>query len=174
MALLRMLAFVPASAAATAVTTPGPTVKAAAITTAPIDKPSPPRAAMSLIVADDWLALVGNSGLKGPVRELASHCAFLGYDAGLLRLSLPDSCAHLRSDGLVRRLSEELASALGSAPQIKFENAAGEGDTLHGRQQRERSERQSSAEASFLADPVVGQLLGQGGNVVPDSIRPVD
>ncbi len=129
---------------------------------------------MSLRVAEDWLALVGNAGLKGPLRELASHCAFLGYEQGVLRLSLPDSCAHLRSDNLVRRLSDELAAALGSAPQIKFEKAAADGDTLHSRQQRELSERQSGAEAAFLADPVVGQLLGQGGNVVPDSIRPLD
>jgi DNA polymerase-3 subunit gamma/tau len=93
---------------------------------------------------------------------------------GVLRLNLPDSCAHLRSDSLVRRLSDELAAGLGGAPQIKFEKATIEGDTLHARQQRERNERQSGAEAAFRADPVVGQLLGQGGSVVPDSIRPID
>jgi DNA polymerase-3 subunit gamma/tau len=172
MALLRMLAFVPASTAAVAA--PGQPAKGAAAAPAPVATSAPSRVAMPLRQAEDWLALVGNAGLKGPVRELASHCAFLGYEAGVLRLSLPDSCAHLCSDSLVRRLSDELAAALGSVPQLKFEKATADGDTLHSRQQRERSERQSGAQAAFLADPVVGQLLGQGGNVVPDSIRPID
>ncbi len=177
MALLRMLAFVPALASSVAL--PAPVAKAAApATAAPLQRSTPassetPAQRLSLRTPEEWLALVGNAGLKGPVRELASHCAFLGYDAGVLRLSLPDSCAHLRSDSLVRRLSDELASGLGSAPQIKFEKATADGDTLHSRQQRERSERQSGAEAAFFADPVVGQLLEQGGNVVPDSIRPI-
>jgi DNA polymerase-3 subunit gamma/tau len=180
MALLRMLAFVPANggdAPIMAATKPvayrvadAPAPIAAPTTPAPRSSPSTP---LALGNAEDWLVLVGNAGLKGPVRELASHCAFLGYEAGVLRLSLPDSCAHLRSDSLVRRLAEELAAGLGSAPQIKFEKAAGDGDTLHTRQQRERNERQSGAEAAFFADPVVGQLLEQGGNVVPDSIRPI-
>ena len=177
MALLRMLAFVPLTPSDTVMVTPVATKPAAvaAPSAAPRVAPPPmkPVQVMPLHNAEDWLALVGNSGLKGPVRELASHCAFLGYTDGVLRLSLPDSCAHLRSDSLVRRLSEELAAGLGKTPQIRFEKAATDGDTLHTRQQRERSERQTSAEAAFLADPIVSQLLGQGGNVVPDSIRPI-
>ena len=177
MALLRMLAFVPLARADATMTILAPASAPVTTTVAtPLSTPaaSKPVAVMSLHNSEDWLALVGNAGLKGPTRELASHCAFLSYADGVIRLSLPDSCAHLRSDSLVRRLSEELAAGLGAAPLIRFEKAAAEGDTLHGRQQRERSERQSGAEAAFLADPVVGQLLGQGGSVVPDSIRPLD
>ena len=57
--------------------------------------------------------------------------------------------------------------------QVRFEPkpALAGGDTLHARTQRQRSEQQSAAEASFLADPVVAQLLGQGGSVVPGSIQ---
>jgi len=183
MALLRMLAFVPQGSGTTNIAPPSAeqrrpaaTPKAAA---SPLQRSTPassetPAQLLPLRNSEDWLALVGNAGLKGPVRELASHCAFRGYEAGILRLNLPDSCAHLRSDSLVKRLADELASGLGIAPQIKFEKATADGDTLHSRQQRERSERQSGAEAAFLADPVVGQLLGQGGSVVPESIRPID
>jgi hypothetical protein len=41
------------------------------------------------------------------------------------------------------------------------------------RNERQRSERQLAAEASFVADPVVSQLLGQGGSIVPGSIQPI-
>ncbi|HEX5757325.1 MAG TPA: DNA polymerase III subunit gamma/tau, partial [Arenimonas sp.] len=42
------------------------------------------------------------------------------------------------------------------------------------RSERQRGERQTEAEAAFLADPVVAQLIQQGARVVPDSIRPIE
>ncbi|MFT3805349.1 DNA polymerase III subunit gamma/tau [Arenimonas sp.] len=131
-------------------------------------------ARMPLRNAEDWLVLIGNAGLKGPVRELASHSGFCAYADGVLSLSLPDAFEHLRSDNLLKRLSQDLASALGAAPKIRFEKIAANGETLHDRNQRQRSERQSGAESSFMADPIVAQLIGQGGKVVPDSIKPLD
>ncbi len=147
--------------------------------------PAPPAAAapgaplpgggQRLASAEDWLALVASAGLKGPVRELAAHCAFCGHAGGVLSLSLPDSFEHLRSEGLVRMLAQALAGPLGAPPQIRFESArAGSGETLHARTERQRGERQTEAESGFLSDPVVAQLVKQGGTVIPDSIRPLD
>ncbi|MBY4597265.1 DNA polymerase III subunit gamma/tau [bacterium BD-1] len=134
-----------------------------------------PAAAGVLASAEDWLALVANAGLRGPVRELAAHCAFCGYVDGVLALSLPDSFDHLRSEALVRQLANALAGPLGAAPQIRFESARASGsETLHARTERQRGERQAGAEADFLSDPVVSQLVSQGATVVPDSIRPLD
>ncbi|MBW8311012.1 MAG: DNA polymerase III subunit gamma/tau [Rhizobium sp.] len=141
----------------------------------PAAAPHPAAAAGVLASAEDWLALVANAGLRGPVRELAAHCAFCGYTDGLLALSLPDSFDHLRSEALVRQLSNALAGPLGAAPQIRFESAKASGsETLHARTERQRGERQAGAEADFLSDPVVSQLVSQGATVVPDSIRPLD
>ncbi len=93
----------------------------------------------------------------------------------MLRLFLPGEDAHLRTDNLVRQLSEAVSTQLGGATQIRFEaSASSDNDTLHRRNERQKSERQLAAEASFLADPVVSQLLGQGGSIVPDSIRPIN
>ena len=168
-------ASVPAAAPAPA---PAPAPRASA---APIDTPAvaePQRAAPAngpLATADDWLSLVASVGLKGPVRELAAHSAFCGYAGGVLQLSLPDSFDHLRSDGLVRQLSQALGGPLGGPPQIRFESArANAGETLHSRTERQRGERQSGAESDFLSDPVVSRLVQQGATVVPDSIRPFD
>lgn len=139
----------------------------------------PPSAAssgepMPLANAEDWFALVTAAGLKGPALQLGSHCQFCGYGDGVLRLHLPDEDAHLRNDSLVRQLAAAASQRLGSEVVLRFEGKpAATGDTLHARTQRERSEKQSAAEATFLSDPVVAQLLGQGGSIVPDSIRPL-
>ena len=128
-----------------------------------------------LATADDWLALVADAGLKGPVRELANHCAFCGHADGVLQLSLPDSFDHLRSERAVRQLADALAGPLGGVPQIRFESArAAAGETLHARTERQRGERQAGAEQAFLADPVVARLVQQGGTVLTDTIRPLD
>jgi DNA polymerase-3 subunit gamma/tau len=134
----------------------------------------PARTPMALANDDDWHALVAASGLKGPALQLGSHCVFCGYADGQLRLHLPDEDAHLRNDSLVRQLATAAAQCLGGNVQVRFDpKPAAAGDTLHARTERQRSERQDAAEASFRADPVVAQLLGQGGSIVPDSIRPL-
>ncbi len=198
MALLRMLAFRPsngprpeparipaATSAAPAATRTAPAAPPPAVPTAapaapavaaPIPAPIPAAiaGAARLDDSESWLALVAGSGLKGPALQLASHCAFISCDEHMLRVHLPDSDAHLRSDSGVRQVTQAVSSALGRAVQIRFESQpGGVGDTLHQRNQRQRSDLQVAAEASFRADPVVSQLLGQGGSIVPDSIRPL-
>ena len=151
---------------------PAPIASARPVEPAPL---AAPKAAAPLERAEDWLALVATAGLKGPALQLGSHSAFCEYRDGVLRLFLPDEDAHLRTDNLVRQLTQAVTTAVGQPVQIRFESKLSTpGDTLHSRNERQRSERQIAAEASFLADPVVGQLLGQGGNVVPDSIRPIN
>jgi DNA polymerase-3 subunit gamma/tau len=154
---------------------PPPAVLAPEAATAP-PPPAPiaDAAPMPLASADDWLALVAAAGLKGPVLQLGSHCLFCGYADGVLRLHLPEEDAHLRNDSLVRQLAGAASQRLGTQVQLRFEpKPAQAGDTLHKRNERQRTEIQNAAEASFLADPVVAQLLGQGGSIVPDSIRPL-
>ena len=193
MALLRMLAFRPSDGprpeaarmppakalpAAPIAPAPAPTTPLAAEPPAanPASDPAPATdaGALRLDGAEGWLTLVAGSGLKGPALQLASHCAFINCDEHVLRVHLPEEDAHLRSESGVRQLTQAVGAALGRPVQLRFESQPGStGDTLHQRNQRERSERQVAAEASFRADPVVSQLLGQGGNIVPDSIRPL-
>jgi DNA polymerase-3 subunit gamma/tau len=196
MALLRMLAFRPAGESAVAVSAPRPALTTTAAPTYSNDKsaaaatsstaavppaapvsvkepPAPASVTRELTNGEDWLALIVALGLKGPVRELAAHAAFVGYQAGVLKLSLPDSQEYLRSESLTRQLAQNLAAGLGAAPQIRFEKAAAQGETLHARNERQRSEKQSDAELAFLADPIVNKLIEQGAVLVPDSIRPL-
>jgi len=144
---------------------------------APIDVPKKsPLPVVALRNADDWLALIGDAGLKGPTRDLAAHATFVGYAEGVLTLAMPDGFDHLRTDVMTGKLTDALIPALGAALRIAFAAAAAtEGDSLHARNARQREERQSHAERAFLDNPTVQRYMQQfGAKLVPDSIRPVD
>jgi len=123
---------------------------------------------------DQWLDVIEAIEIKGPARELAAHSVFVALENGMLKLALPDNLLHLRSDAVVASLSQKLAPALGEVPKIVFEKAKMHSETLHDRTERFRSEKQTDAHSAFMADPVVSQLLQQGAQIVPDSIRPLD
>ncbi|MCD9031054.1 DNA polymerase III subunit gamma/tau, partial [Luteimonas sp. Y-2-2-4F] len=150
---------------------PSPPAPVAAPAVAP--SPAPPRVAVDV---DGWPDLVVRLGLRGPLRELAAHTAFVGYADGVLRLSLPESDDHLKTPLLVGQFADALAPHFGAAPTLRFEaEAPAAGETLRARHARERDARQSAAEDAFLNDPDVKRLMTQqGARLVPDSIRPVD
>lgn len=203
MSLLRMLAFRPVTEGETVAVpvTTKPVVKSVPTQTtapvAPMIKPAPieiPAAVQTPLVQkpvvaapvnshasrrelkhhENWLDVIEASELKGPTRELAAHSVFVGFDNGILKLALPDNLLHLRSDAVVASLAQKLAPALGEVPKIIFEKANVQSETLHDRTARVRNEKQTDAQSAFMADPVVSQLLQQGAQIVPDSIRPLD
>ena len=137
--------------------------------------PVPPAYGNVIVDADRWLELIASTVLRGPARELAAHAGFVGYDNGVLRLSLSPDDEHLKMPSLVKMLGESLASVFGVAPQIRFEAVAKNTETLHQRSTRERDARQIAAESAFMTDPGVQQLISQhGATLVPDSIRPFE
>lgn len=153
-----------------------PTVRVAEPTPAAAPAAHTPRPATAVILAsaEQWLDLIEQSDLRGPVRELAAHAAFVDYQAPLLRLALPEGMDYLHSDAMLDSLSAALAPALGQRPQIRFQiSAAAPSDTLHQRRERDREQRQSDAESGFMTDPAVQHLVNAyGARVLPDSIRP--
>ena len=138
--------------------------------------PSASAPAAPLECAEHWLDLIGDARLRGPMRELAAHAAFCGFQSPLLRLSLPSGMDYLRTESLVAGLAAALEPALGVRPQIRFETSApASAETLHQRHERQRSQRQLDAETGFMADPAVQHLVNTyGARVLPDSIRPLD
>ncbi len=125
---------------------------------------------------NDWLNLLAQLGLRGPMRELAANATFVAHSGGALKLALPETLEHFRTDSLVRQLAGAIGSAIGSPVRIDFVARRDEGgETLHDRARRERSQRQNEAETAFLGDPAVQRLVGQyGARVQTDSIRPMD
>ncbi|MBL8262026.1 MAG: DNA polymerase III subunit gamma/tau [Xanthomonadaceae bacterium] len=131
---------------------------------------------MIAIDSDRWLSLVANCGLRGPARELAAHAAFIDYANGVMRLALSPDDDHLRLPGLINALTDSLSAQLGGPVQLRFETGrAPNAETLHQRNERQRDERQASAEENFMTHPDVQRLVGQqGAKLVPDSIRPYE
>src|SRR5690606_18959456 len=143
---------------------------------APSPAPAPPGTPPRRIVAgnEDWLALVAEGNFSGPVLQLASHAAYAADDGEVLRLALAPADELLQRPALVAQLAEALAPVLGGKPDLRFEVRAA-GETLNGRNARERDARQLAAEESFTSDPQVQQLITRhGARLVPDSIRPLD
>ena len=138
----------------------------------PAPAPSTP-AAGQLRDGEDWLTFVASSSLSGPARELAANSAFNGHADGVLRLSLTDGFDYLQTDRSLQQLEQALCDHLGYSPRIVFGSGQAQAETLHARQDRQRGERQSAAQAAFMDNPDVRQLVDQqGARVVPDSIRP--
>ena len=142
---------------------------------APMREDPPPRQAkVAALDAEGWLDLLAGVPLKGLAKELAAHAGFVGYDDGVLRLSLSPDDEFLHTPTAVKQLSELLAVPFGIAPQLRFETAQVAGDTLRQRHERERDARHGAAEEAFLNDSDVQRLMQQGAKLVPDSIRPFD
>ena len=100
---------------------------------------------------------------------------FLSHADGVLRLSLAHGDEHLQSPALVRQLAHGLENALGGVPQVRFEVAPEQGETVRARAGRERDARQQAAESGFMADPDIQHLMQRhGAQLVPGSIRPHD
>ena len=150
---------------------PVPVERPAGIAIAPPEKPAagPARA---LENAEQWLDLVADSGLSGPSRELAANAAFVSFHNGVLKLALLPGFEYLQSERALAALAQALSQVLGSPPKIVIETGNVQAETLHERADRQRGELQVAAEAVFMADPQVQQLIQQGARVVADSIRP--
>lgn len=123
--------------------------------------------------ADAWLDFVANSGLSGPARELAANCAFERLQGDVLHLVLPDGFEYLRTDRSTEQLAQALSDSVGQGPRIVVRSGQAPAETLHARDNRERGERQTAAQAAFMDHAHVRELVDQqGARVVPDSIRP--
>src|SRR3546814_18181513 len=95
------------------------------------------------------------------------------WSADVCSSDLPATDDHLKAPFLVSQLASALAVPFGTQPQIRFDAAQAAAETLHACNERQRDERQASAESTFLADPQVQRLMStHGAELVPDSIRP--
>ena len=139
---------------------------------APAASPAP----STLLVTDTehWLALVAQSGLRGPAKLLAEHAAFVSHADGVLRLSLAPEMEHLKSPSLVLQLGDAIGALLSGGVQLRFETGVARSETASARQSRERGVRQGEAERGFAEDPGIRRLVERhGAQIVPDSIRPL-
>lgn len=198
MGLLRMLAFVPVDSQTLAVVPVAkenpkkamPAIKAAVIPApAALPEAAPPAVAMSeqttslkpspepnnLDHSEDWMRMLSGLLLKGPEREIALHASFVSFESPLLKLAYPINLFDTLNETLINRLQAAVSQALQKPVQIKIEKLqAQQTDTLFDRETQKRQGKMQNAEAEFQNHPVVTALLQEGGQILPDSIKPLE
>ena len=179
MTLLRMLAFRPATEPA-AVRTP-----ARAATPRPPEAATP-AAGSSAAAADDpgatpaaegadWTTIVGQLELTGAARQLASHCALLGRQGGVVRLSLDPRNQMVRTAATEEKLAQALSRHFGETVRLEFRApAAGDAETPALIARRASEAELVAARRAFEDDPGVKGLRERfGASVLPETVRPV-
>jgi len=184
MVLLRMLAFRPAAAAEVPGNVGGgrehaPNPKdAATAEQAPAAKASAPRQSPEPAVAaqswadPDWSLLVGQLGVQGAVRLLASNCAYQERQGNTIRLGLDPRSESLLTKQRKDSLASHLSTHFGEKLTVEITLSADGGETPVQEESRMADERLEAARQTLEADPNVQTLKNMfGAELKTDSIE---
>ena len=189
MTLLRMLAFRPSGAetvvrapstASAAPLTPGPSAHASTPSTPatagqPAGAPASATANAAHISADNWATIVPLLDIQGAARQLASNCAWTGYDQGLIRLRLDARSQQLRTRQIEEKLVQALSRHLGRSVRLQIDVVEASVETPARQQARATDEKLESARSALNEDPLVRAVKERlGGSVVAESVKPIN
>ena len=124
---------------------------------------------------DDWLQLLKALNLRGPEREIGLHAAFVSFQDSVLKLEYPENLYDTLNDTMLGRVQTAISQAMQQPVQIRIDRQKDpQADTLFARETQTRIGKMQDAEAEFQNHPVVSALLQEGGQIVPDSIKPLE
>jgi DNA polymerase-3 subunit gamma/tau len=171
MTLMRMLAFMPASAAVARTGTP----TAAPVRTAAPAAAAAPAADLKKKQFDgDWNALINRLPLAGMERMLAHNCELVAWQDGLIQLRVPHAQRHLNDRAYQDRLKLALEQHLGTKLKLEIAVGPSSGNTLAEIRDRDNEQKLNTAAAAIDGDPFVRDLIENfGARVVPSTIKPV-
>ena len=131
-------------------------------------------AAAFAIDAENWLSVVEAAGLGGMVRQLAFNCVPASYDNAALVLRLDAAADARRSKPIEEKLAQGLSKYLGRDIRIVFEVSDGLATPARQRVQADQ-ERSLRAAAAFEQDPAVKGLRERfGAEVDSASVKAAD
>jgi len=200
MALLRMLAFRPETAAtAPAGGTPargasgaagGAPARTTSVATAREASGGTPSRTSTVATASDapiggrenalssagtWAGMLAGLDLQGPARQLAAHCVPTGHVNDLVRLRLDPAGEMFRRPQLEQKLAQALSEQLGRPLRIEISVSDAAEDTPARRQAQASDERLRAAEEAIEADPAVRAMREVfGATVQPGSVKPLN
>ena len=197
MALLRMLAFKPASAGAkpavpptqqsmisspresspaTRPAQPPPTTSlrsAPPPAAAPIATTQTPASQLPVQNENSWEALFPQLGLGGMAKAFASHSTLTHQSSESVTLTLEKRHESLRTDSVFSKVEAALSEHFGKPISLKVEFSEANLASPAEKQRQQQERRQLEAEASIESDPVVAELKNQfGADIIPGSITP--
>ena len=181
MALLRMLAFRPADAAALA---KGPASAAAAPRPPAKNRQAAPPAARPAATAvapppaaasddpNDWPAFVLGLSVSGAARQLAEHTALESISDAKIRLRVEPQNDHLATDKLVERLRASVCERLGRDISVSVAVAPAPGPTVAGEEAQAEQAEDARVREAIERDPEVLEIVDMfQGELVKDSIK---
>ncbi|WP_338615874.1 DNA polymerase III subunit gamma/tau [Pigmentiphaga sp. CHJ604] len=121
---------------------------------------------------EPWPVLAARLPIKGIAAQLAQQSEWVGVEGGTVVLKV--ATRGLAEGAGVERLRTVLEQHFGVPVRLRFEIGQTGDATAFAVAESERQARQAEAERAIMADPFVRELLDSfGGQIVPDSIRPV-
>ena len=178
MALLRMLAFVPAGSGAGRGehARKSDAVGAdAAASRESLPARRGPAAAVASPTISDWRGLVTRLKLGGMARMLAQHSEVVGMEGDRLELRIPEAHKHLLDKPYRDKLQAALEEHMGRRLRLEFVLGHAIGMTPAEQEDRERQARLQQAIQAIDGDPYVRDLVENfDARVVDESIRPLD
>jgi DNA polymerase-3 subunit gamma/tau len=127
--------------------------------------------------ADDltpWPELIAHLELAGATRQLATNCALVSRQGGLVRLALDARNKNFRTQAQEDKLAQALSRHYGQPVRLEFETAASGLETPAQAEHRASREDLDAARRAFDSDPGVQGLRERfGATVLPDTVRPV-
>ena len=182
MTLLRMLAFQPVLAPASAEPAGG---GRSAAPSAPAPAASAARAAVAAVreapaaptewKEPDWFVLVEALGLRGAAQQLAANCVYRRREGNTLHLEINVVHQNMATDQLVSRLEDALTRYYGEPLRARIQAGDGALHTPAKRDEQREAERLAAAQSAIAADPNVRELIDTfGAQVNPELVKPAD
>jgi DNA polymerase-3 subunit gamma/tau len=179
MTLLRMLAFRPAAAVDAGSASDGGVASRSQSADAPVSKPrvvkaGAPKATVSKPswTEPDWSVLVGQLGLTGAARLLASNCSYERRQGKTIRLGLDPRSESLLTKQRKDALAERLSVHFGEKLSVEIMLGAATGETPVQEESRMADERMEAARQTLEADPNVQAMKDMfGAELKTDSIE---
>jgi DNA polymerase-3 subunit gamma/tau len=107
---------------------------------------------------DKWHELIDEMALAGLVRELAGHCILKEHTQDHVHLVLSPAKEHLLNTAQKERLLAALQDRFGGKMKVQFSVANLDQETPADRKSREARERQLAAEQAVTNDPALKSL----------------
>lgn len=122
----------------------------------------------------EWPAFVERLRLTGIVGQLAAQTEFVRCTGRDLVLRVAEAQRHLTDRTYADKLKAALDDATGGKLRLTFEVSSGADASLAAQARRERALQKAKAEAEFLGEPFVREVVARfDAKVRPDSIRRV-
>jgi DNA polymerase-3 subunit gamma/tau len=170
MAMLRMLSFGRASAAAKA----APQQSAAAVA-APRASTRPAAPAQAVAFDGNWPGLVERLNLTGMAGMVARHGELASFENGAFDIVVPESHRMYAEKAYQEKLKAALGEHFGANVRVTVRVGGTAGNSVAAARSREMAKKQASAAEAIEEDPFVRDLVRDfGAEVVSSTIRPAD